>query len=274
MVRPVSIFIMVIGFAMAAAAQNKESQLPENTIDCKQFKKSRPQEWVEIGTAVFDLGKITDINLTDQPVKPGSFKFGGLDLYPVLEEKCGAAGYLNKGKVDRAKGDYDGALANFNQAILLDPNYAEAFDSRGEVYASMGDYVHAIADYNEALRLDLKLESAAKHRTIAAERLASKSSPDTPAQPETKLEAAVAVPEKGTAPDVREAAFATLPEQANKDQPSAIAKDRTGNQKNQRESIACGGSGAQKCRTRRPNPEGRARSFYDDFVQIFHVRRY
>jgi tetratricopeptide (TPR) repeat protein len=274
MIRPVLIFILVFGFAMAAAAQNKESRLPENTIACEQFKKTGPQEWIEVGTAVFDLGKITDINLTNQPVKPRSFKFGGLDLYPVLEEKCGAAGYLNQGKIDRAKGDYDGALANFNQAILIDPNYAEAFDSRGEVYASRGDYVHAIADYNEALRLDLRLESAAKHRTMAAERLANESGSDTPAQPAIKLEAAVAIPEKEAAPTVREAAFAAPAEQTNKDQGSSITKDRIGKPKNQPESMPCHGSPTQRCRIGRHKSGSRARNFYDDFVHIFRVRRY
>ena len=91
MLRQALIFISVIGLSMPAVAQDKELTLPKNTIDCKQFKKSGSQVWKEVGTAVFDLGEITDINLTDQPVTPGYFKFGGIDLYPVLEAKCGAA---------------------------------------------------------------------------------------------------------------------------------------------------------------------------------------
>ncbi len=91
MLRQALIFISVIGFSMPAVAQDKEPTLPKNTIDCKQFKKAESQVWKEVGTAVFDLGEITDINLTGQPVTPGFFKFGGIDLYPVLEAKCGAA---------------------------------------------------------------------------------------------------------------------------------------------------------------------------------------
>ena len=89
MFRQVLIFISAIGFFMPAVAQDKVSALPKNTIDCKQFKRTGPKEWIEVGTAVFDLGSIKDITLTDQPVTPGYFKFGGLDLYPVLEGKCG-----------------------------------------------------------------------------------------------------------------------------------------------------------------------------------------
>src|SRR5262249_37493178 len=46
-------------------------------------------EWSEVDTAVFNLGGIRDIRLTNQPVTPGYFKFGGIDVYPVLEQKCG-----------------------------------------------------------------------------------------------------------------------------------------------------------------------------------------
>ena len=89
MLRQILIFISAIGFWMPAVAQDKVSALPKNTVDCKQFRKTGPKEWIEVGTAVFDLGAIKDINLTDQPVTPGYFKFGGIDLYPVLEGKCG-----------------------------------------------------------------------------------------------------------------------------------------------------------------------------------------
>ena len=84
-----AMLISVISFAIPAIAQDKELRLPENTIDCNQFKKTGPQEWIEVGTAVFNLGKIKDIHLTDQPVTPGFFKFGGIDVYPVLDQKCG-----------------------------------------------------------------------------------------------------------------------------------------------------------------------------------------
>jgi tetratricopeptide (TPR) repeat protein len=274
MARPVLIFTLAIGFAMTAAAQNKESRLPENTIDCKQFKKTSPQEWVEVETAVFDLGKITDINLTNQPVKPRSFKFGGIDLYSVLEEKCGAAGYLNRGKIDQAKGDYDSALAHFNQALLLDPNYAEAYDNRGEAYAGKGEYTRAIADYNEALRLDLKLESAAKHRTIAAEKLAKESGSETPAEPKAKLEEAVAVPEKESAPVGKESTSASLPEQTTKDQAIPITEHRIANPKNQSEIGPCRSAREPGCKMKRRNSATRAKSFYDNFVRMFHARGY
>jgi hypothetical protein len=81
--------LLAISLASPANAEEKASPLPKNTIDCAQFKKTGPNRWIEVGTAVFDLGGIRDIHLHDQPVTPGSFKFGGIDVFPVLEKKCG-----------------------------------------------------------------------------------------------------------------------------------------------------------------------------------------
>jgi len=42
----------------------------------------------------------------------------------------------------------------------LAPNEANPYDSRGEAYLTIGDYDKAIADYSQALRLDPTMESA------------------------------------------------------------------------------------------------------------------
>jgi tetratricopeptide (TPR) repeat protein len=65
-----------------------------------------------------------------------------------------AFGY--RGIAYQNKGDYDRAIADFNQAIQLNPNDVAGFGNRGIAYARKGDYDQAIADYNEAIRLDPK----------------------------------------------------------------------------------------------------------------------
>ena len=196
MFRAVLIFISALGLSMPAVAQDQESKLPDNTIDCKQFKRTGPREWREVGTAVFDLGKVRDINLTDQPVTPGYFKFGGIELYSVLEGKCAPAGYVIQGKKDQDRGDYDSALANFNQAIQLDPKLAEAYENRGSVYDSKGDHARAIADYDEALKLNPKLDSATSRRAASQEKLAQTSAANTPSEPQLSLQEASAPPKE------------------------------------------------------------------------------
>ncbi|MHC6204305.1 tetratricopeptide repeat protein [Breznakiellaceae bacterium SP9] len=72
--------------------------------------------------------------------------------------------YYERGNAYCGKGDYDRAIADHTQAIRLDPNYASAFNSRGLVYADKGDYDRAIADYNQAIRLGPNYESAYANR--------------------------------------------------------------------------------------------------------------
>ena len=54
------------------------------------------------------------------------------------------------------KEEYDKAIADYNEAIRLDPKDAAAYDNRGNAWQAKGEYDKAIADYNEAIRLDPK----------------------------------------------------------------------------------------------------------------------
>jgi tetratricopeptide (TPR) repeat protein len=49
--------------------------------------------------------------------------------------------------------DYNRAIADFTQAIRIDPNYALAYSNRGSAYLQKGDYDIAIADCTQAIRL-------------------------------------------------------------------------------------------------------------------------
>lgn len=53
-----------------------------------------------------------------------------------------------------AKGDLDNAIEDFNRAIALNPDLAEAFSNRGIAYRRKGLYDHAIADYSKSLVLN------------------------------------------------------------------------------------------------------------------------
>src|SRR6516165_9761479 len=67
-----------------------------------------------------------------------------------------ATAFNNRGVVYKFKGEYDRALEDYNQAILLNPSYANAYNNRGVIYRLKGDYNRAIAytekqDYDRAI---------------------------------------------------------------------------------------------------------------------------
>ncbi len=45
------------------------------------------------------------------------------------------------------KGDYDRAIADFTEAIRLDPKLGSAFSNRGLAYEKKGGFDRAIADF-------------------------------------------------------------------------------------------------------------------------------
>src|SRR6266540_1241688 len=55
-----------------------------------------------------------------------------------------------------AKGDDDRAIADYNESIRLDPNYADSYNNRGTAWLAKGNYDRAIADFSAAIRLDPK----------------------------------------------------------------------------------------------------------------------
>jgi serine/threonine protein kinase len=51
-------------------------------------------------------------------------------------------------------GDKQGAIADYNQAIKLNPNFAFPYNNRGWAKYNLGDKQGAIADYNQAIKLN------------------------------------------------------------------------------------------------------------------------
>jgi tetratricopeptide (TPR) repeat protein len=75
--------------------------------------------------------------------------------------------YYDRGRAYTQQGKYDRALADYDHAIELSPNYALAFNNRGLVYSDKREYDLAIEDYGQAIRIAPKLGMAFNNRCLA-----------------------------------------------------------------------------------------------------------
>jgi tetratricopeptide (TPR) repeat protein len=73
----------------------------------------------------------------------------------VASGQLTAADYYDRGVSFYGTGDYDTAIACFNDAIQLDQNMAMAYTYRGIAYRKKGDNDRAIADYTQVIRLNV-----------------------------------------------------------------------------------------------------------------------
>src|ERR1700722_17986115 len=75
-----------------------------------------------------------------------------------------AVTYVDRGLAREKKGDLDGAMADYNQAIKLNPKFDFPYNNRGNVRRKRGDLEGAMADYNRAIQINSKYPSPYKNR--------------------------------------------------------------------------------------------------------------
>ncbi|MDB9414252.1 tetratricopeptide repeat-containing serine protease family protein [Microcystis aeruginosa] len=65
-----------------------------------------------------------------------------------------AAWYVNRGILYRRQQKYELALDDYNQAIELNPNHANAYNNRGNLYQDLQKYELALDDFNKAIEIN------------------------------------------------------------------------------------------------------------------------
>jgi tetratricopeptide (TPR) repeat protein/S1-C subfamily serine protease len=68
--------------------------------------------------------------------------------------------YSNRGITKYRSGDNKGAMEDYNIAIRIDPQYGEAYGNRGNVKSDLGDLKGAIADYDITIKINPKSAEA------------------------------------------------------------------------------------------------------------------
>jgi tetratricopeptide (TPR) repeat protein len=79
--------------------------------------------------------------------------------------------HTNRGVERKRAGDLAGALADYSEAVRLNPGDPFAYNNRANVRRDMGDLPGAIADYGEALRVDPGYTAGYVNRGMLHERM-------------------------------------------------------------------------------------------------------
>ena len=98
------------------------------------------------------------------------FERAQLDYDKVIEYAPRMRGvervYNNRSMIRVFKGDIEGALHDLEEAIALNPNYADSYSNRGVIRAFRNDQTGAASDYEKALQLNPNLPVAYINRGI------------------------------------------------------------------------------------------------------------
>ena len=78
-----------------------------------------------------------------------------------------ADAYSNRGAVLSDVGEYQEAIADLGQAIMLNPSLATAYMNRANAYANLDQLQNSLDDYQEAIRLDPNMALAYYNRALA-----------------------------------------------------------------------------------------------------------
>ena len=106
---------------------------------------------------------ITEIDLTaDQPFfelgalaeAKDSLKLAVKYYSAAIDRKKNKKSYYQRGIQYFKLGDYDKAITDFSKVILMDSQFADAYNDRGSAYKMKENYDKAISDYKKAAQLD------------------------------------------------------------------------------------------------------------------------
>ena len=86
----------------------------------------------------------------DEAIRLFSAALAGGDLSPAN----GMLAYHNRGNAYQDKGNYGRAITDYNFAIRLKPDYAQAYYSRGRAQFALGAFDAAITDFARSIALD------------------------------------------------------------------------------------------------------------------------
>ena len=124
-----------VAYRNRGAAKGNLGQYAESIADCDQSLRLDPNDaaaYHSRGTAKAKLGQYVEA---------------------IAERMTGSSSSSSPSRQSKLR-QYADAIADYDQALRLNPNNTLAYLGRGIVKAALEQYAAAIADYDQALRLD------------------------------------------------------------------------------------------------------------------------
>lgn len=90
--------------------------------------------------------------------------------YTIEHTPTSFLAFNNRGRIYEARQQFDLALADYKQAVQLNPHYAKAHKNLAMTYERLGDADNAFASYSKAIELNGKYSGAYNNRALLAER--------------------------------------------------------------------------------------------------------
>jgi carboxyl-terminal processing protease len=169
-----------------------QSDLAQAWTWCINEDKASPDLQIGGCTTVIQSGRINQQNLTisfnnrgNAYLAKGDYDHAIADYDQAIKlDRRYTFAYHNRGLAYHFKKDYDRAIADYGEAIRLNQRYAEAFNDRGLAYQAKGNLDQAIVDYEHALQLNPKLTVAINNRDAAykAKNAVAQQTPNAPGQ--------------------------------------------------------------------------------------------
>lgn len=155
------LFLSLVTFTLLFTAALAQTRTPRANSSEDFFKRgvARYQQG-DLDGAYKDFNRALEIATR---LSPGSGQSNRIDV--VLPEA--SAIYYNRGVTRYDLGDLDGAMTDFNEALMFDPRYVMARIKRGNIRLNQGDWDEAINDFNQAIRLDPRSVIALNNRGLA-----------------------------------------------------------------------------------------------------------
>jgi tetratricopeptide (TPR) repeat protein len=153
--------ITAVGITKGAALSGPAMVLMKSTLNIMTWLKIKTAAKM-VALAVLVAGTATVAIHASDYIKRGRFylfrgeydhAIANFDQALQLDPQSVPA-YFNRGRANKLNGNYEQALHDYTQAIQLDPKAADAYVNRGQIYNLEGDRERAITDFNQAIQLD------------------------------------------------------------------------------------------------------------------------